>query len=632
MTVSLPSSLPPATLYPKVLPHLLSQLTHSSPFSTTLPLLRTTLHILASLRLTDSTVSQAQSTVPLQSLLEFSTSHPGLLKVPILLDGIISYPLHIRTINQILNFAFDENPDLIEIFRIEILPSLINRLKSTSSTASTHDHGRIDEISKSVTIFLSVIRSHDELLALALEDSEDVLTSLSIAYTSIGNKEPKTKSDILMICKELLDRVEGHNASEEAMIKFMGHPLSTSEEQDEVLQRGSLRDDWESLFEKGETVGIDIKEDLERRRDDQAKSDLRVQSLLQLFPSLPPHLLLSALSHPTFSAIPEGSRATPSEQAAPLLETIFNKGEGLPNELDELKIAIQSLSQGDHAPSGPTAVVNGNGEKKNKFERSNIFNDELDISKLRLKDDESSLPTLSNTIPDTLRASIMRLVENQAAEEEERRLALKEANLLDDEDDYEEGDDGLISRVRVGGGTGDGETDELDEEDGIKISREHSGAATPSGPSDRQRLDILRTTYITNPKVFERDGNTRRSVERKRLREITAWDDGQIEGWRIMLERDPHKDDILAAHQERLTRNRTDSPARQNQGDNHNEGSSRGGRGGGGRGGQRGSGGGGRGGQRGGGGGRGSSKSSRGHSNAARTRGHDKKMGKMGAI
>ncbi|OCF59308.1 hypothetical protein L486_03811 [Kwoniella mangroviensis CBS 10435] len=104
---------------------------------------------------------------------------------------------------------------------------------------------------------------------------------------------------------------------------------------------------------------------------------------------------------------------------------------------------------------------------------------------------------------------------------------------------------------------------------------------------------------------------------------MTGWDDGQIEGWRIMLERDPHRDDILSAHSERMSRNRQSSPPR----DNPQQGSSRGGHGNrGGRGGGRGGSGGG---QR---GGRGGSKSSRGHSNAARTRGHDKKMSKMGAI
>nr|XP_019047657.1 hypothetical protein I302_04273 [Kwoniella bestiolae CBS 10118]OCF26587.1 hypothetical protein I302_04273 [Kwoniella bestiolae CBS 10118] len=624
MTVNLPSTPAPPSLYPKLIPHLISQLSHTTPSSTTLPTLKLTLHIQASIRLSPSSpVPQAGSTIPLKHLLDLSTSHPGLIKVPLLLDAIIAYPLHLTMINEILTNAFEVNGDLVEVFRIDIIPSLINRLNSPQV--------HVEDIATSVYILLAVIRAHDELLALVLEDSENLLKSLSKAYSALGGDigVAKVKSDILMICKELLDSVPaGHDTVEETMIGFMGDISSLNEGGVEVMGKGSrLRDDWEAVFERDESLGKDVKEVLIRERDQQAREDKRVQHLLQLFPTLPPHLLLSALSHHTISSLPEGSRATPSEQASPIVEIIFNKGEGLPDDLQELKIAIQGLSD-EIVPSSDIVNAYGhvNSEKK-RVERRNIFDDELDMSRLKLKDDDSSLPTLSNTIPDTLRESIMRLVENQAVEEEERRRALRDANLLDDEDDLEEGDDGVVSKIRVAGG--DDEEDEISEEDGI--SREPSGTTTPSSgsaPSDRQRLDILRTAYISNPKVFERDGVTRRSNERKKLREITGWDDGQIEGWRIMLERDPHKDDILSAHAERMTRTRAHSPPRQNA----NEGSSRGGHSsrGGGRGGNRG---GGRGGQGGGSrGGRGGGKSSRGHSNAARTRGHDKKMSKMGAI
>ncbi|WWD00088.1 hypothetical protein V866_006996 [Kwoniella sp. B9012] len=639
MTVNLPTTLPPPSLYPKLLPHLISQLSHSPPSSSTLPALRSILHIIAYITLSSPSsgnIPQAKSTIPLQHLSELSTSHPGLIKASLLLDAIIAYPLYLTTINEVLTNAFDSNGDLVEVFRIDIIPSLINRL----NLGNTNNNGNkcVDDISKSTKILLSIIRSHDELLALVLEDSENLIKSLSKAYSTIStttnsNERSATrvrvKSDILMICKELLDSVpSGHDTVEETMIAFMGE-LTERKAQGEVMGDGSkLRDDWEALFERDEEgLSKEVKEVLVKERDERAKEDRRVQHLLQLFPTLPPHLLLSALSHPSISSLPEGSRATPSEQASPIVEIIFNKGEGLPDDLKELKLAIQSLSQDDNIPETSTLDVNGNDTnqsgQKGKVERRNIFDDEkLDLSKLKLKDDDSSLPTLSNTIPDTLRASIMRLVENQAVEEEERRQALKDANLLDDEDDYEEDGDGVISRIKITGG--EDEEDELSEEDGVKISREPSGTTTPSsGPSDRQRLDILRTAYINNQRVFERDGATRRSSERKKLREMTGWDDGQIEGWRIMLERDPHKDDILSAHTERMSRNRQNSPPR----NNPQQGSSRGGHpNGGGRGGNRGGNGGG---QR---GGRGGSKSSRGHSNAARTRGHDKKMSKMGAI
>ena len=47
----------------------------------------------------------------------------------------------------------------------------------------------------------------------------------------------------------------------------------------------------------------------------------------------------------------------------------------------------------------------------------------------------------------------------------------------------------------------------------------------------------LELTYLTNPAIFDRDGATRRSEGRMKLKDRTGMDDGQLEGWRVMLER-----------------------------------------------------------------------------------------------
>jgi len=105
-------------------------------------------------------------------------------------------------------------------------------------------------------------------------------------------------------------------------------------------------------------------------------------------------------------------------------------------------------------------------------------------------------------------------------------------------------------------------------------------------------------------------------------------DDSQIEGWKIMLERNPHKDAILERHQW----SRGPSAAGASKDKDKKEKKKDGGGGGGGKGGGGGGGGGSSSGRGGGSGrGRGANKGSRGHSNAARTRGHDKKMSRMGA-
>nr|XP_031858666.1 uncharacterized protein CI109_005901 [Kwoniella shandongensis]KAA5525738.1 hypothetical protein CI109_005901 [Kwoniella shandongensis] len=666
-STTLPSTGPSPALYPKLLPLLISQLSHSPATPILLPLLQTTLHIIASIQLRppSAPIPSSTSTVPLQALLDLSSAHPGIIKVPLLIDSLLAYPLYISTtINEIFDRVFEHNPDLVEIFRIDIFPSLLNRLRSNEST--------FVQIGVATRILLASIRAHEEIVALALEDSEDVFRALSIAYSSLGTSDEvkgvAIKSDILMICRELLSRVGGQGASTEAMLRFMGQGQETHNEQgqDGALRGKGLRSDWEDVFGSGSmsgTLSVDLKSLLEGRRDEEARNDLRVQSVLQLFPGLPPHLILSALSHSHFASLPSGSRATPSEQAAPLLESILNGGEGLPEDLNELKVAVQNLAGQESAiveqNNGASAVgspVNGSSgqgqrqENRSRVDRKNIWNEEeLDIGRLKLKDDDSALLTLSTAIPDHLRASIMRLVESQAQEEEERRRALREADLLNDDDDDLMGDDDVTGPkgLKVGGGDSD-DGEELSEEDGVKISRDQTSAGQSRGPSDKERLNLLRSTYIVNPTLFDRDGITRRSDERKKLRAATGWDDGQIEGWRIMLDRDPHKEAILAAHSERASRARDEQPqngeATTNGESSSRSSSTRGGRGGrggngggaggGGRGGGRGgsgSGGGGRGGRGGGGGGGKESKSSRGHSNAARTRGHDRKMRGMGA-
>ena len=47
----------------------------------------------------------------------------------------------------------------------------------------------------------------------------------------------------------------------------------------------------------------------------------------------------------------------------------------------------------------------------------------------------------------------------------------------------------------------------------------------------------LELAYLADPKVFDRDSGTRRGEARKKLKVITGMDDAQLEGWKIMLDR-----------------------------------------------------------------------------------------------
>ncbi|AAW44386.1 hypothetical protein CNBF0700 [Cryptococcus deneoformans B-3501A] len=626
----LPSTTPPPALFPQILPLLISRLTTSPVNLQILPVIETALHIQRCVTLEPMPGVSASSLIPLQKLLELSTSHPAAVRVPAIIDAILAHPIHSPVISQIISNVFNESPDSIEIWRIDVLPELINQTKA----------GGQKDVVLAVKLMLGMIRAHDELIGLTLEVSEEVLRGLSMAYSKLGEDDRKTRTgvseeirlgameDVLMICKELITRVGMEGAAGDAMLRFLGENESAAMG---VMQGKSLRGDCEALWGKnGRKFSPDsvIIGKLEKKRDDLAKLDPRVMSILAIFPTIPPHLLLIALSHPQFSSIPAGSKASPGELAEPLLACMLNHGEGLPEELGGLKAVVSKLGNAQAAGEVPDEKR----KEKKKFERRNIFTaEDLDISRLRLKDGESALPELQSTIPQHIRDSIQRLISLQASEEEERRQALADSNLLLSDDESDMDDSGEIPlQVRVSGGDTEDTAPVDSDGEAVKVSRRNQQNQN-NGMPDKERYEILRTLYLDDPGLFDRDGVTRRSDERKKMREMLGWDDGQIEGWRVMLERDPQKDVILEAHRDRMARKGTSSSGYNNRNNRHdnrarqpspdgsvmsmntsytsNSHSNGGGRGGKGR----------------------QNKGNRGHSNAARTRGHDRKMRQMGA-
>lgn len=66
-----------------------------------------------------------------------------------------------------------------------------------------------------------------------------------------------------------------------------------------------------------------------------------------------------------------------------------------------------------------------------------------------------------------------------------------------------------------------------------------AGARTPSSsPYDPATVLALEKAYLSTPSVFARDSATRRGKARRELRDRTGLGDEQVEGWKIMLERD----------------------------------------------------------------------------------------------
>ncbi|WVQ76606.1 hypothetical protein IAR50_006278 [Cryptococcus sp. DSM 104548] len=602
MATRLPATPPPPALFPKLLSFLISRLTTEPVDIALVPSIETSFYILRVLTLNPDIVqgvpsSSAKSLVPLQKLLEISTSHPSSIKTSLVLDAIITYPIHSPIVGQVVSNVLGNSPDMIEVFRIDVLPDLVNRCRK----------GTQKEVLLAVNLMLGITRVHDELVALVLEASEDVLKGLSVAYAKLA-EDPQGavpdevifsgREDILIICRELLVRVGLDGSASEAMFRFMdGGPGGM----EAVLEGRSLRKDCEKFVSKEQGAfnpSSWVIASLNRRRDELAKRDARVASILTIFPTIPAHLLLAALSHPHFASIPSGSRTSASELAEPLLECLLNGGQGLPAELSSLSELASKLGSLQAAPE----TKEEEREPKKKFERRNIFSaEDLDMSRLRIKNDETALPELQSTIPSHLRDSIQRLIALQINEEEERRQALAGANLLPSDDESDMDDSGEIPlRVKVSGGDFEDTAPVDSDGDAVKVKQQKQSGKRLS---DREVHMILRGLYLEDPGLFDRDGVTRRSEERKKLKERTGWDDGQIEGWRVMLERDPNKDTILEAHRDSMGRNyRAPSPtqpvASASQGGNR---------------------------------GRRPNKGNRGHSNAARTKGHDRKMRQMGA-
>ncbi|KAG2139452.1 hypothetical protein BD769DRAFT_1431808 [Suillus cothurnatus] len=248
------------------------------------------------------------------------------------------------------------------------------------------------------------------------------------------------------------------------------------------------------------------------------------------------------------------------------------------------------------------------------IERKNVFDDEiLDVSKVRVgKKNQDEASILRDRVAiEQIKADILRRAEAMAEGEEDEDGG--KAAEVDHDIDF--GDE-----VKV---IGDGEASGEGENDG-----DEDGEVPPPKVNPETVLELA---YIRDPELFARDANTRRSKARSELKAETGWSDEQIEGWKIMLERNPNKDKILQKHEfsgnipvDMSTTGNASGSGSSSRGGDHGRG--RGGRGGGrGRGRGRGSGDGGDTRER---ASKDRNKASRGNHN--RKRGHDKKMAKAG--
>ncbi|KAJ7204754.1 hypothetical protein GGX14DRAFT_522958 [Mycena pura] len=319
--------------------------------------------------------------------------------------------------------------------------------------------------------------------------------------------------------------------------------------------------------------------------------DVKVTQVLDILPEHEPAYIRALLSHPSYT--------NPSQVVDALLE-------GTAPSVEQLQ------------------AFSAEADEIGSYERRNIFDDEvMDLSNLRIgkKTDNDSV-LRDRTFIEQMKADILRRAEEIPDEEEEEEEGKRDNGK--GKGKYVENDDsdsdGAKSHVKV---AGDGE--ESGGEDSDTGDDHHEEALTPE--------TICELAYMRDPKLFDRDAQTRRSKTRADLKAQTRWTDEQLEGWRIMLERNPSKDKILQKHEFSGNRNTSGHEVSTSEvrGDSQR-----------GSGGGRGRGRGGRGGRGRGGGDAGGSahetarerawkdKSKASHANHNRKRGHDKKMARAG--
>jgi hypothetical protein len=416
-----------------------------------------------------------------------------------------------------------------------------------------------------------------------------------------------------------------------------------------------------------------------------------IEQIQSILPDLSAAFIAGAVAHPYFTAPPPaGAPVTSAEER--IIEAIFDSAP-LPAPTIEDPMPITGSSTPAVAAEEAEFFALARARRE---QAEQATGGAVDTSQVYRKDTSQVVPQISEAMPQSVRESIMRLVEVQREEQEEEereereRLASRRAAVAadklakdsaaskapagggdDDDDDLEE-DEHVGARMRGTALIGvDGEESGDDEDEdatrAVRLTRKsHLVASTtrltqtifsllqaPSGPVPIDSDGLLEDLYMSNKKVFDRDGATRRGKDRAALKEKTgesptSWagissplsltpvypaglSDEQIEGWRIMLERNPRRMASIQARLGMFTPSASATSANSAKPTPVPNGNHTNGNGGGGGGANRGRGGGGdRGGGRGGRGGRGENKGSRGHQNAARKRGADRKAAMQG--
>jgi hypothetical protein len=248
MATPIPASLPPLELHDRILAALLPRL-HVPTTSALRPALQTLAY--RSLRQLDDTIP----TFALQSALSLSNTDE--LDASLLADLIWAYPNHSNAISTILTRRFDAQPALVEEFGTIVLPSLLDLLGDKDSSPASVGVG--------VRALSTLMRAHDDLLALGVMEMEKVISCLRGVYGRLTKSDTglKVKEEVLL----LVHRLVNASGNEEAVKGLMGPKERIGGGR--AFIDGSLREDYEVIFGGG-VIPDEVMLKLKRFQDERA--------------------------------------------------------------------------------------------------------------------------------------------------------------------------------------------------------------------------------------------------------------------------------------------------------------------------------------------------------------------------
>ncbi|RAL00666.1 ASCC2 family CUE domain-containing protein [Aspergillus ibericus CBS 121593] len=313
--------------------------------------------------------------------------------------------------------------------------------------------------------------------------------------TSTTKKEPTLLSDV--VCStDLLVRLDRYlSANPQKRGQDLVSSLRAYQEESKLFHRRHQKQKKRIDKGKGRATDLPPSEDLHIHRMS------LITQVQDLFPDLGSGYITRLLDH--YNDNPETIVAHLLDDSIPPELQDLNKSEQLPTTPSTLP--HDPLPPRPTPPSIPSPPT-----------RKNVFDNDVDLAELALTDPQSL--HLGRANADLTADAVLADRTNHTA----NKAAIMSALATFDSDDDERDDTYDIADV---GGTVDA-TDDTD-------------PRTTTDPNETEMT--LYRAYKSNPALFARDSTTRRSQPRASLKRDTGMTDEAIEGWAVMLTRDPKR-------------------------------------------------------------------------------------------